>query len=335
MPRPAQVSDAIDQYLGHLRARGLARNSIRSHRQALGKALICWGNIQVQNVEPRHIDRLFSENQWGASTRNLYLGYLRQFFAWARHQGYMGRDTDPTHGWRNSRVPRVEKMRLPLEEFPALLDAATHPRDRALLALGLFTFLRGSEIQTLTVGDLDLRHNTLAIFRHKTREEDVLPVSSELSQEMVRWLNWYRQDQEGLNSGWYLIPAKKPDEWVNVDGKLVCVNSLVSVRPERKVTHPYRIPQRALAQLGYDPKGEGEHTLRRSGARALFDTLRSQGYDGALMRVSSMLGHRDTRVTERYIGLTLERTQRNEQFAGQPMFPSLGGRGALRVVENG
>jgi hypothetical protein len=33
-----------------------------------------------------------------------------------------------------------------------------------------------------------------------------------------------------------------------------------------------------------------------------------------------MLGHKSTKITEHYIGWGLERQQRNEQLAGQPMF---------------
>jgi hypothetical protein len=47
------------------------------------------------------------------------------------------------------------------------------------------------------------------------------------------------------------------------------------------------------------------------------------GYDGALRRVSSLLGHKNTITTERYLGLSLERSSRNQQFSGNRMFPSL------------
>jgi extradiol dioxygenase family protein len=43
------------------------------------------------------------------------------------------------------------------------------------------------------------------------------------------------------------------------------------------MSHPYRVAQRGLKALGYSTLGEGEHTLRRSGARALADRLRAAG----------------------------------------------------------
>lgn len=328
MPRTEPLSDAIESYRSHLKARGLADNTIRNSLQICNRALARWGNIQVGSITGLHIDRLFRSEEWGPATRNLYLGSLRMFFKFCRREGYMSRDFDPTEGWSNSRVPRQEKMRLPLDEFPSLLDACAHPRDRAFCALGLFTFQRGGEIQTLKVSNYHPDRNELVIWRHKTQESDTLPVSVELAEELDRWFRWYRHDtgQVRLNPDWYLVPAKGPNPTRQnlVTHRLeVDTDTLARLRPTRPATHPYRAVQRALAALGYDTKGEGEHTLRRSGARALFDTLRDSGYDGALMRVSSMLGHKDTRVTERYIGLSLERTQRNEMIAGKILFPSL------------
>lgn len=328
MPRNVELSEAIAEYRGHLVARGLRANTVRNNMQALNRATEAWGNIQVGSIQGAHIDRLFRRAEWGASTRNLYLGFLRSFFAWCRREGHMSRDFDPTAGWGNVRVPRVEKMRLPLDEFPSLLDACAHPRDRMICSLGVYTFLRGGEIATLRVSDVDLPGHALQVYRHKTSESDVLPISTELEGELTRYLSWYRSNQStpSLRSHWFLVPSKGPNPTRQnpVTHRIEVVpNALADLRPGNQVTHPYRAVQRALARLGYETRGEGEHTLRRSGARALFDTLRDQGYDGALMRVSSMLGHRDTRVTERYIGLSLERTQRNEMIAGRVMFPSL------------
>lgn len=335
MPRNITVSAALDEYERHLRARGLADNTVKNAMQSLRAAQREWGDIFVASIRPVHIDRLFQANEWGPSTRNLYRGSLGQFFKWARNHGYMQRDFDPLFGWRNERVPDVPRMRLDATEFFPLLDAATHPRDRAALALGLFTFCRGSELVNMRINDLDLGNLTLDIYRVKTRQYDTMPVCEELRDEMVRWLNWYRQDQGQLVGSWYLVPSKKPDEWTWIDGALTRIDRLAGLRPERQIGHPYTIPQRALAKLGYDVGREGFHTLRRSGAYNLFQTLRENGSDGALMRVASMLGHRDVKVTQHYIGLNTEREQRNATLQGVRMFPQLAEQQGLRVVDNG
>ena len=330
------ISTASTQFRRHLEIRGLTAGTLKTHSALHNHLVEVWGDISVSNITPRHIDNLFSDMQWAPATRNLYLGNVRQFFAWCRVHGYMRRDADPTTGWRNAKIPRSEKLRIPIEHFNDLMDAASHPRDRAIIAMGLFTFMRASELQTLRIGDIDLGRSEITMTRHKTREDDVMPISSELNKELVAYLNWYRADQTHLSANWFLLPAKEKVPWINDPhlGRLVDPGIVASLKPLTKVTHPYRAVQRAMAQLGYDVGGEGGHTLRRSGARALADHLRGMGYDGALLRVASMLGHKDTRMTERYIGWELERSQRNEQIAGKPMFGDLldPTAGMLKVV---
>lgn len=322
--RRIQMSEALAEYEAHLRSRSLAPRTVKNHTQPLRRALQVWGDIQVSTVKPVHIDRLFAAGDWAPRTRNLYRSDLNLFFTWARHNEYMPRDFDPMFGWRNARVPKIDKMRLSVDEFFPLLDAVEHPRDRYCLALGLFTLIRGSEIQTVRVDDLDLKTLTVAVCRHKAGGDiDVLPVCEELRDETVRWLNWYRQDQGTLLGRWYLVPSKKPDLWVHRDGQLVKSDELAQLRPDQIMSHPYRVAQRALAKLGYPTKGEGEHTLRRSAARALADRMRSEGTDSALMRVASMLGHRDVRVTQHYIGWDTEKEQRDILLKGKTMFPAI------------
>lgn len=325
MSRSMPLSEAITEYELHLQARGLEPRSIKNSIQPLTRALAEWGNIQTGSISGGHIDRLFRRARWAPSTRNLYLGSLRGFFTWCRREGHIARDFDPTDGWRSIRVAKHERLRIPPTEFRALLDGCHHPRDRMVCALGIYTFMRGGEIATLTIADLNLDEYALTIYRHKTKEQDTLPVCAELAEEAERYLDWYRADQrkDMLPHHWLLVPAKGPQPTYQdkVTHRIaVDMDALPPLRPERQMTHPYRTVQRALARLGYDTKGEGEHTLRRSGARALFDTLRDQGYDGALMRVSSMLGHKDSKVTQHYLGIGLERTQRNEMLAGKRMF---------------
>ena len=328
-----RLGTAIKEYEQHLAARRLKQTTIKNSRQVLNRALREWGDILVSTIEPRHIDRLFTAGSWRPTTQNLYLGQLRQFFQWARLHGYMARDFDPTATWTMARTPRhQEKTRIPVEMFGDLLDSAPHPRDRAIVALGLYTFARGSELSTLKIHDLDLGNGLLHLYRHKTLDEDTMPVSSELAEEMTRWLNWYRSDQGTLLGHWFLVPAKNPDLRVrDADtGRLVASGTFAKVKPTVQEKKPYRAVQRAMRELGLPIHGEGVHTTRRSASRAYADALRSEGYDGALLRTASFLGHRSTKVTEHYIGWGMERDQRNQMVKGKPMFP--GFAGGLKIV---
>lgn len=321
-----RLSDAMVDFHRSLEARGKKPKTIRNNLQPLNAALELWGNIYVASIKPVHIERLFASTGWSESTRNLYLSNLRgNFFAWARLHRHMPRDYDPTDGWRAVRVPKKERFWLPVEEFADLLDAASCARDRAILAIGLFTFCRGSEISGLRVKDLDFSRYTVNIYREKTSQQDVLPMAGELAEELRLWLNWYENQQGPLNPEWYLVPSRMPLPMYHdpVRHRLVPTGEESRLRPTSRYTKPYECVKRALFRLGYDGLGHGAHDLRRSGARALFDRLRSEGYDGALMRVSSMLGHADTKTTEKYLGLGIERQQRNELLAGKQMFPAM------------
>jgi integrase len=285
MATSIRLTEAREQYVRSLRAQGLQERTVKNSQQVIGRGIALWGDILLTSITPGHIDSLFAHYAWKESTRNLYLSNLRAFFKWARTHKWMPKDECPTTGWRTLAVPEVMRTQIPLSEFRELMDAAPHPRDRAVVAMGLFTFMRGGEMSTLRICDLDLDSDELAMRRHKHPNHT------------------------------YYDPTTRQ---IAVDHTV-----LASLRPTSMLLRPYTVIQRAMAALGYETYWEGEHTLRRSGARALADTLRDRGFDSALMRVSSMLGHKDTKITQHYIGWDLEKKQRNEDIAGKPMFPSL------------
>lgn len=315
------LSDAIDQFMQHSAAQGLARNTIRNRRATMNHALSCWGNLPVANIEPRHVDLLFSSRNWNAATRNNYLSQLRLFFKWCRNHKILGRDDDPTATWSKQKEESKEKLRVPVDRFDELLEAAGTPLDRMIIALGLYLFVRGSEITSMKISDD--RGEEFRIIRHKTKQISYLPVCLELRQELDRWKTEYARLIGGPpQSEHYLIPRRMPPgvagEFENMQS--FRPNVLAGVYPDRPFLTPYHAVKRTLKAIGFETFGSGVHTLRRSGARAMFDSLRAEGTDGALLRVQSMLSHADPKVTTRYIGLELEREQLKHLFAGKPMF---------------
>lgn len=335
----ATISTVRPEYELHLRARGLAPRTIKVNMLVLNRWLALVGDTRIDQISGSHIDRFFGGGNWSPKTQNLYLSVLRgNFFAWCRRHGYMKRDFDPTDGWRNVRTESREQFWLPVDEFPALLDAAGSPRDRAIIALGLYTFLRGSEIASLRIQDIDLDRYTLTAYRWKTKQADTMPIPLELAEELRRWLKEYKRLMVfAVLPEWFLVPAKGPLPmgWDHEKRMLQPTGIEAELKPEIQMGKPYECVKRALRKLGYEPLGTGAHTLRRSGARALFDRLRSEGYDGALRRVSSMLGHADTKTTEIYLGLSLERQQRNELLAGKIMFPQVRSANVIPLEASG
>ena len=319
-PIPTMFS-ALEQFSRSLEAKGLRPNTVKNHTQAVRRLTEVTSDISVSKLHPVHIEELFTHNNWSESTRNLYLNSLRNFIRWAHTMRYLERNYDPTEGWRNLTVPEEEQVRVPVEQFPGLLAAAPNPRDRAVVALGLYLFLRGSEVAHLRIQDVNFDDSTVNVYRLKTKQSDLMPMVTELREELLLWLNHWRATWGEPAPSDYLTPAmtKPALTWTQTGFPAPDIQGQ-QIKPQSPLSHSYEPVKRALAGIGYHQPGLGNHTLRRSGARALFDRLRGEGYDGALKRVSSMLGHADTRTTERYLGVGLERMQRNEMLAGKPMF---------------
>lgn len=321
MHKKVYLSDAIEQFMQHSVAQGLAKNTIRNRRATVNHALSAWGNLPVANIEPRHVDLLFSSRTWNAATRNNYLSQLRLFFKWCRNHRILGRDDDPTATWSKQKEESKEKVRVSMDRFDELLAAAGTPLDRMIIGLGLYLFVRGSEITSMKISDD--RGEEMRIIRHKTKRIDYLPVCLELRQELDRWKAEYARLIGGPpQPEHYLIPRRMPPgvagEFENLQS--FRPNVLAGVYPDRPFLTPYHAVKRTLKAIGVETHGSGVHTLRRSGSRAMFDSLRTEGTDGALLRVQSMLSHVDPKVTTRYIGLELEREQLKHLFAGKPMF---------------
>jgi len=331
-----KISEARVEYLEHLEARGVKASTRRVYEGTINALIKGCGDIYMSTLSAEHMDKLFRATNWQASTRNVRRGMLNSFFAWSRNRRYMRQDFDPLLGWRSIRVPEKDRLRIPVQEWGKLFAAADSPIKRVLIALGLYTFLRGSEIQALQIQHVDLENKLLSIYRIKTESRDEMPICVELEEHLRNYLTWYSQrlQQQGdsLTAETYLVPAQVRGTHQKVNHRFV--KGTARLNPHRAHSRPHRIVQEVLQDAGYSDQmiREGVHTLRRSGARAYFDSLVDRGYDGALRRVQSMLGHSNTIVTETYLGIKLDREQRNRELAGHHMFQVETAETTLRVV---
>jgi len=336
----ATLGQASVEYLRFMEARGLAKATMQTAKNTLGHAYRAWGDVDLADIEARHIDAIFIGKDWSTGTRNMYLLALRSFLKWCRTHRYLSPDYDPTEGWATRPMEKVERTWLTLPALHALMDAATHARDRAFIAVGIYTFLRASEIVNLRIGDIDYERGELRVYRIKTKQQDRLPICLELQVELARWLEYYQRETGELIPEWYLVPSRGPAPMRGVYGerKLVPTGEPGPLRPSMPTARPQRIVKAAMERLGVAKHGDACHVLRRSGARALYEQLRDMGHDGAARRVQSMLGHASLVMTEKYLGLDHERMQRNEALSGKPMFgPPVRegvGRGHLRAIES-
>lgn len=317
MVRTITLGEAVAEYLHHIEVRGLSPFTIRSRRSSLEQLVRHVGDIKLHNVEPRHIDSVFHAHNWSQGTRNTRVSLYRTFFAWCRGCGYL-RGTDPTFGWRRKAPAEVSRLRIPRTEWGTLLDACVSPYERIVVGSGLYLFLRASEQSAIRLEHVHLDENEVDIFRSKTGTRDRMPITSELAPMLREWLAYYSASVS-VQPHHFLFPALTTPTKRDERGRLITGTG--KLNPTKPMRRPHVIVQRVLGRCGYPTYWEGEHTLRRSGARAYFDSLVSQGYDGALRRVQSMLGHKNSVMTEVYLGLDLDRQTRNADLAGLPMFP--------------
>lgn len=327
------LSDLIEEHLKSAASRGLRPSTLRNRDQHLKKFVAEVGNIQIRNVAPRHVDLFFERrmaDKLQASSLNHNLDSLKAFFKWAERARYIAPGTNPVLDRAKFKVMPKARLRIPAADFPRLLDCASHPRDRMIVALGLFLFLRQSEIANLKIGDVDLERGAVFVRVEKSHKADEMPVSRELDGELRRWLTFYAQ-QVPLKDSFHLCPAKGTVTAVydHVTKRFGAERDLLAakLKPETKMQLVHEPVQRALEAAGYatrDDSGaslrEGSHTLRRSGARALYDKLAEDGHDGAIRVVQAMLHHTSITQTEKYLGIELDQARRDRLLKGRRMF---------------
>ena len=341
------LSDAIDRYKADRIARGYAASTIRSEQHLLRDFLAAAGNIQVSSIGPRQIDALYAKKQdtWSAGSQNKARSILSTFFKWCQRRSIMSKGLDPLEGTRKRKVPERDRTIIAPADFPAVLDAAATARDRALMALGYYLFLRVSEIAPLRWQDVDFDESrkgteqwtpTVSIFRSKTGTSDVLPMAEELYHELRRWRLAYAAEVGApVKPAWYVVPARNKGIFTGMPGRagLVRINE-AALMPTRETKDVTRVITRVLKAAGLWQPGEGGHTLRRSGAVALYNQLASVGHDRAIRMCQAMLGHSGIATTEVYLRLDLDRKTRNDLLAGKRMFPQVGGGTVTSLKED-
>lgn len=331
MPVSRRLSEVIEECISSFEAQGLAPSSVRSARQTYDHLLAQVGNIQIKYLDTTKVDEFFHSRQSKGeafTTLNTRRNWIRQLVAHAKLRRYIAHD--PVAHVRAFKGLAPKRLLIPQTDFGRLLDSCKDPVERVVVALGLYQFHRAGEIAALKVGDVDLERSLVDKTNFKSRKRDEVPISEELDDELRRWLTHYATVQDGLEPDWFLVPTRtRPMPRQQEDGSWKLVVEGKPYQPKSRHRRPYLIAQAVLERAGYplrDAYGrslrEGNHTLRRSGARALYDHLLSdRGHDDANRTVQSMLGHSSFTTTEVYLGIDIDRSKRNALIAGRPMFP--------------
>lgn len=332
---PPTLSDAITEFMQYRESAGFRPNTLIINERSLRLLLRELGNLQVRHLEPKHGEQFQSYlmgKGYKPNTINSHLTTLSAFSTWLRTRSY-GRGVNLTGTVRTVKVMKAERYRLEATDFAAFLDICSTPHERIVCALGLYLFVRASEITAIRVKDVRLDRKEIRVKMMKTQETDIMPICEELDLELRRWLTWYTNDiQAPLDDKFFLVPRRRRRPLGN-DGSGPGGGFLIerlhhNCDPTHMLQRSHRYVQKPLEAFGVDMRDEegkstmeGVHTLRRSGARALFDQMVSAGnYDGVLRTVAAMLHHKSTVMTEHYLGLGLDEKTRNDLLKGRRMF---------------
>lgn len=333
-----RLSEATDLYLKSRRS-SCSASTVRQDAYVLRRLVRHVGDLLVHNVTPDHIERFFaglSEEHTAhsgmtypavrASTWNNLYSRIKQFGSWLQQRGYLRADLLAYVSPR--RAERRVRQQPDVEMLWRLIESATEPRDRAVLAIAANTGLRANEIADLRIGDVDLEALDLTVRVTKSSTEDRLAITADLADELRRWLTHYADWKasalgQALVETDYLLPVRSGPRyrWRTLgDGTRERFQVETGYDPQRPVTKLHRIAQAALQSQGLETRHEGIHTIRRAVARACCDMLsEDKGYDGALRVVSSLLHHSNVSTTETYLGFTKERLTRDQHLRGKSL----------------
>ena len=339
-----RLSDAVDDFLeyrGKIEDRSVS--TVTNDRGRLVKLLTTTGNIWCENVTNTHVTQSLIVARDTNSPRSLVgvISTYRVFFQWCRDHKRMTPRSDPMAGVKAPRWHVEERNILPVSKFRPLLDSATCPRDRILLASALYSLKRAGEIKAWRVGDLDMQACKIRTHLFKSKKDDRTPMGDEWMDEMRTWLMAYQAECGPLQPEWFLIPGRSTPTFKKGRGVYPARIDQDTLRllPDVKLRRPGPIATYALKAVGFetrDPKtgvakGEGMHTFRRSGGRARFDALRDSGYDGALEELRETFGHKFASQTEAYLGVSLSRQRRDENIIGHKFYPQLEGDNVVHM----
>lgn len=330
------VAVAAQKYLT-IRQGQVAHDTWINDRSQVNRFSRALGHVPLCELTQDQVEAFFLHDEvvvaMAASSFNKTRSRVKCFLDFCSRRGWLVGDL--LGEVRPRRVPRRKRLVLSARELLELLALTPDPRERAMLAVGINTALRAGEIADLRIGDVDLDTGFITVRITKSALEDAMPITRELDAELRDWLTQY-QGEVGrpLAADDHLFPARRPGHW-RAPGELVSSTKATrqmgrrlyvygELRPERPINKPAGVVQRALARQGVAiGSGEGFHTLRRSTARAFYESRRADGHEYALRDTSALLHHSGSHITEQYLGLDPERRRRDTALRGRDFLSAL------------
>ena len=187
-------------------------------------------------------------------------------------------------GW-NRGVIVGERLAFSIDETHRILQHLMNAgslHDACLFAVGIDSMLRGSDLLRLKVGDVMAADGKIRLRQQKTGQ-NVYPVITATAQDAVRtWVS-----ESGKKPAHYLFTRCK-----RIDGDPLCTGHLRAL-----------IKRWSLA-IGLSSKRYSSHSLRRTKPSYLYHYGLAD-----IVTISVLLGHSNTAVTHRYLGISKNEAQ--------------------------
>jgi integrase len=178
--------DHVEEYLGHCKHSGHAKQSIAQKRCHLRELLEQQSLYQLPDLTPEALERYLIHRQIDRDDSARTWNYIRQnvnaFANWCVKQGRMLKNPLSVVPKKDEQADR-RKVRRPLtrDELNSLFDVARERGRLAWYACAYYAGLRKGDMQKLCWSDVDFKAMTLTIRQGKAKRVDVLSVHPTLA----------------------------------------------------------------------------------------------------------------------------------------------------------
>jgi integrase/recombinase XerD len=146
------MTDLIDAHLAHMRAGGLAENTVDDRRKVLyrvNKELL----LGLEQATVEELADWMARKGWSAQTRATYYGHVRGFFNWACDPRNPKLDYDPSEALIRPKVPATLPRPVSDAELAFAMGRASVRWYRCVV-LAAYAGLRCCELATITTFDV-------------------------------------------------------------------------------------------------------------------------------------------------------------------------------------
>lgn len=259
------------------------------------------------------------------SSRRQYGSWIRTFLQWGVDQGLFDRSVVLFKTGRTSSKRGKPPLYLTREQILSIWENQTWYW-RGLVAFTTMTMLRGSEIITARVGDIDMAAGMMTANRWKTEDfTDHMPMVEDLIDEMELYLEAYEKSiGEPLTESMMLFPRYRSGQGGTPR------KPWIKVYPHEQRDNLWQPMKRLILEvlpeeIRNDPektRGIGGHALRRSWSQIVYEVyIADPEVHDAVAAVQGQLGHSKRATTELYIGKDPVREGRDKAMRGRRFFP--------------